>query len=85
MRLTLSPNTYHVLIVVPAKFLVEAAVSQKALSLITKDVSWMWRMAYNLAVQGCSDWEEQYITYTMELFGIAKEVNTLLFPKGDFN
>jgi hypothetical protein len=80
---TLSPYAYHVLIVVPAKFLVEEAVSQKAVSLITKDVSWLWRMAYNLAVQGCSDWEEQYVTHAMELFGIAKEVNTLLFPKGE--
>jgi hypothetical protein len=56
-------------------------VLQKAVSLIAKDVSWLWRMAYNLAVQGCSDWEEQYIAHTMELFDIAREASTLLFSK----
>jgi hypothetical protein len=41
--------------------------------LIFKDISWLWRSAYNCAVQGCSEWEcagEQI----SELFEIAKEL-----------
>lgn len=41
--------------------------------LIFKDISWLWRSAYNCAVQGCSEWEcagEQI----SELFDISKEV-----------
>ncbi|KNZ75710.1 Testis-expressed sequence 11 protein [Termitomyces sp. J132] len=40
-----------------AGILTEAACTQKAMSLISKDVSWLWRTAYNCAVQGCSEWE----------------------------
>ncbi|KAG6828742.1 hypothetical protein H0H92_006880 [Tricholoma furcatifolium] len=36
-----------------AKILTEAACAQKAMSLISKDVSWLWRTAYNCAVEGC--------------------------------
>jgi hypothetical protein len=53
--------------------LTEAASTQKMIILIFKDISWLWRSAYNCAVQGCSEWEcagEQI----SELFDIAKEV-----------
>ncbi|TFK28437.1 hypothetical protein FA15DRAFT_60912 [Coprinopsis marcescibilis] len=40
-----------------AKILVLSALEQKAVSLIHKDISWLWRTAYNCAVQGCSEWE----------------------------
>jgi len=40
-----------------AKILVEAACAQNAMSLISRDVSWLWRTAYNCAVHGCSEWE----------------------------
>jgi len=41
-----------------------------------KDVSWLWRMSYNYAVQGCSEWndcEEQIA----ELFDISREVSAI--------
>lgn len=59
-----------------AKILTEAASTQKAISLISQDVSWLWRTAYNLAIQGCSEWEgcEGQIT---ELFDFAKNVHSL--------
>ncbi|KAG6909084.1 hypothetical protein DXG01_002065 [Tephrocybe rancida] len=56
-----------------ARSLTEAACARKAMSLITKDVSWLWRTAYNCAVQGCSEWErcEQRIA---NLFDIARDL-----------
>jgi hypothetical protein len=56
-----------------ARILTEAASTEKMIILIFKDISWLWRSAYNCAVQGCSEWEcagEQI----SELFDIAKEV-----------
>ncbi|KAF8798208.1 hypothetical protein BYT27DRAFT_7236741 [Phlegmacium glaucopus] len=56
-----------------ARILTEAASAQKVIVLISKDISWLWRTAYNCAVQGCSEWEcvgEQI----SELFDIAKEL-----------
>jgi hypothetical protein len=40
---------------------------------VSKDVSWLWRAAYNCAVQGCSEWEnaEEKIS---ELFDISREL-----------
>ncbi|KAK0446558.1 uncharacterized protein EV420DRAFT_1313772 [Desarmillaria tabescens] len=58
-----------------AKILIEAANAQKALNLISKDVSWLWRTAFNCAVQGCSEWEgsgcEERIS---DLFDIARDL-----------
>ncbi|KAF9444140.1 SPO22-domain-containing protein [Macrolepiota fuliginosa MF-IS2] len=56
-----------------AKILTETAVTQKSFVLITKDVSWLWRTAYNCAVQGCSEWSgcEERIA---ELFDISQEL-----------
>ncbi|TFK38784.1 meiosis protein SPO22/ZIP4 like-domain-containing protein [Crucibulum laeve] len=56
-----------------ARILTEAASAQKAVSLIFKDVSWLWRTAYNCAVQGCSEWEhcEERIS---ELFDISRDL-----------
>ncbi|KAH6905889.1 meiosis protein SPO22/ZIP4 like-domain-containing protein [Coprinopsis sp. MPI-PUGE-AT-0042] len=54
-----------------AKILALSALEQKAVSIIQKDVSWLWRTAYNCAVQGCSEWEgcgEQI----SELFDMAR-------------
>ena len=51
----------------------DEASTQKAIPLIMKDVSWLWRTAYNCAIQGCSEWEdceEQIWT----LFNIARDV-----------
>ncbi|KAJ7088423.1 meiosis protein SPO22/ZIP4 like-domain-containing protein [Mycena belliarum] len=56
-----------------AKILAEEACAQKAVALIIKDVSWLWRTAYNCAVQGCADWErnEEQIS---QLFEVARDL-----------
>lgn len=40
---------------------------------VTKDISWLWRTAYNCAVQGCSEWENTE-DEVAELFDIARLV-----------
>ncbi|KAI0318005.1 meiosis protein SPO22/ZIP4 like-domain-containing protein [Amylostereum chailletii] len=40
-----------------ANELVQAACAQKRAPLIIKDISWLWRTAYNCANQGCSEWD----------------------------
>ncbi|KAI0248099.1 hypothetical protein BJV78DRAFT_1132012, partial [Lactifluus subvellereus] len=37
--------------------LVDAACKEKRVSLVIKDVSWLWRTAYNCAAQGCAEWD----------------------------
>ncbi|KAF9467007.1 hypothetical protein BDZ94DRAFT_1212000 [Collybia nuda] len=56
-----------------ARILVEAAYAQKATPLISKDISWLWRTAYNCAVQGCSEWEhcERQIS---DLFDVCRDM-----------
>jgi len=45
-----------------------------------KDVSWLWRVSYNYAVQGCSEWDgcEEQIA---ELFDISREVSAIARDK----
>jgi len=53
--------------------LVDSAVSAKKTAFLVKDVSWLWRTAYNVAVQGCAEWqdaEEQIAA----LFGLSCEL-----------
>jgi hypothetical protein len=57
-----------------AKALAKSACEQKAFPLINKDVSWLWRTAYNCAVQGCSEWQECE-EQIAELFAITKGVS----------
>lgn len=69
-----------------AKTLVKTACAQNRAPLVIKDISWLWRTAYNCAVQGCSEWsnaEER----TPALFDLSREVrsrpesvNSLLNP-----
>jgi len=56
-----------------ANALTKSACEQRAFPLINKDVSWLWRTAYNCAVQGCSEWQhcEEQIS---ELFAITKDL-----------
>jgi hypothetical protein len=67
-----------------AKGLAETAAGSNEVSLVAKDLSWLWRTAYNCAIQGCSEWEhsEEQIS---ELFDISREVcaavTTKLGPK----
>jgi hypothetical protein len=51
------------------------AAAQKATSLIMKDVAWLWRSAYNLAVQGCAEWEEASYDQIAGLFDVASDVS----------
>ncbi|KAJ7691310.1 hypothetical protein B0H17DRAFT_855264, partial [Mycena rosella] len=50
-----------------------AACAQKAVALIIKDVSWLWRTAYNCAVQGSAEWEQNEERIS-ELFEVARDL-----------
>jgi len=52
----------------------EKAVARKAGAMISKDLSWMWRAAYNCGVQGCSEWDSPEDTVS-DLFDISREVS----------
>jgi len=41
--------------------------------MVLKDISWLWRTAYNCAVQGCSDWSDAE-ERAPRLFDVAREV-----------
>ncbi|KJA20853.1 hypothetical protein HYPSUDRAFT_68178 [Hypholoma sublateritium FD-334 SS-4] len=56
-----------------ARILTDAASAQKTATLVFKDISWLWRTAYNCAVQGCSEWENAGDAIS-ELFDIAREL-----------
>ncbi|KAJ6568977.1 meiosis protein SPO22/ZIP4 like-domain-containing protein [Mycena capillaripes] len=58
-----------------AKILAEAAYAQMAIALIIKDVSWLWRTAYNCAVQGCAEWEQSELRIS-QLFEVARDLLT---------
>ncbi|KAH9891162.1 meiosis protein SPO22/ZIP4 like-domain-containing protein [Cubamyces lactineus] len=51
-----------------------AALEAKQNSAVgTKDVSWLWRTAYNTAVQGCAEWENQEDSIS-DLFDVARQL-----------
>ncbi|PFH47188.1 hypothetical protein AMATHDRAFT_152750 [Amanita thiersii Skay4041] len=54
-----------------AQALTKSACEEKSFALINKDVSWLWRAAYNCAIQGCAEWKqcEEQIS---ELFDITR-------------
>ncbi|KDQ17571.1 hypothetical protein BOTBODRAFT_64038 [Botryobasidium botryosum FD-172 SS1] len=54
-----------------AKELVETTFTKKGGALIAKDLSWLWRSAYNAAIQGCSEWDNEQV---LQLFDIAFEL-----------
>ncbi|CAA7266391.1 unnamed protein product [Cyclocybe aegerita] len=56
-----------------ARILAEAASEQKAVPLVFKDIVWLWKTAYNCAVQGCTEWENAGDQIS-ELFDIAREI-----------
>ena len=41
-----------------AQQLVQIARREKRAALIIKDISWLWRTAYNCANQGCAEWDD---------------------------
>lgn len=58
-----------------AKTLIERFQSAKRSTIVAKDISWLWRTAYNCAVQGCAEWEnaEESVSH---LFDVAQNVST---------
>ncbi|KAI0344026.1 hypothetical protein BDW22DRAFT_1412644 [Trametopsis cervina] len=54
-------------------------------TMISKDLSWLWRTAYNCAVQGCMDWGNEEAVSS--LFDISRELlelyNTLVLTEAD--
>ncbi|KAH7925693.1 SPO22-domain-containing protein [Leucogyrophana mollusca] len=55
-----------------AKALVEGASCENS-ALVIRDISWLWRTAYNSAIQGCADWEDSEEQIS-ELFDIARQL-----------
>ncbi|KAF8708275.1 Meiosis protein SPO22/ZIP4 like, partial [Rhizoctonia solani] len=51
--------------------LVKLMASKNNLVLIAKDLSWLWRTAYNAAVTGCQDWEELVVA---EILDVSREL-----------
>jgi hypothetical protein len=62
--------------VIPAKAIVEEAFAEKRESMLAKDLSWLWRITYNLAVDSCSAWGGT-AERTSTLFQLSVEVYTL--------
>ena len=56
-----------------AKDLISQISAKKGIAVIARDISWLWRMAYNSAVKGCSAWEcpDDLVS---DLFDISREV-----------
>ncbi|EIW65111.1 uncharacterized protein TRAVEDRAFT_55804 [Trametes versicolor FP-101664 SS1] len=53
--------------------LVTALETKQASAVGTKDVSWLWRTAYNTAVQGCSEWENREDSIS-DLFDVSRQL-----------
>ena len=66
-----------------AKDMISQVSTKKGIAVIARDVSWLWRMAYNSAVKGCSIWEcpDDLVS---GLFDISREVRVDVFlaPSG---
>jgi hypothetical protein len=56
-----------------AKKMVKTASTQNEMSMIAKDVSWLWRAAYNCAIEGCMAWEHAECQIS-DLFDVSREV-----------
>ncbi|TBU48727.1 meiosis protein SPO22/ZIP4 like-domain-containing protein [Dichomitus squalens] len=64
--------------------LVTALQSNLNTAVDRRDISWLWRTAYNAAVQGCAEWEDHEYTIS-DLFDIARQLleSYLNFPAVD--
>ncbi|EPS99649.1 hypothetical protein FOMPIDRAFT_1124216, partial [Fomitopsis schrenkii] len=43
------------------------------LTFVIRDIAWLWRAAYNCAIQGCSEWEHAESTVS-DIFDIARQL-----------
>lgn len=57
--------------------MIDSMRAQGRSTVVTKDISWLWRTAYNCAVQGCSEWDSTE-DEVADLFDIARIVSTFL-------
>ncbi|PCH37227.1 hypothetical protein WOLCODRAFT_167392 [Wolfiporia cocos MD-104 SS10] len=55
-----------------ARTLITELSARTDVTVIFKDVSWLWRTAYNCAIQGCPEWTESS-EYVSELFDVARQ------------
>ncbi|KAF8913470.1 hypothetical protein CPB85DRAFT_1375650 [Mucidula mucida] len=60
-----------------SKVFVKTARTQKSINFISKDLSWLWRTAYNCAVQGCSEWAANH-EQILDLFDMARDISYFL-------
>ncbi|KAJ7066261.1 meiosis protein SPO22/ZIP4 like-domain-containing protein [Mycena amicta] len=60
-----------------ANVLAQEASTKKAISLVIKDVSWLWRTAYNCAVEACAEWESGNEEWISALFEVARDLLTI--------
>ena len=51
-----------------------ASVTHEDGAMVIRDVSWLWRTAYNAAIEGCSSWENQG-EQVSEAFDAAREAS----------
>jgi hypothetical protein len=68
-HVNLSPLTFCI----SACELVEGTFTEKKEAMIGKDVDWLWRAAYNLAIQGCTEWDNM-AERASDLFDLSKQV-----------
>ncbi|KAF8525122.1 hypothetical protein BU17DRAFT_42114 [Hysterangium stoloniferum] len=55
-----------------AQAICESTLVKKELPIIVKELSWLWRTAYNIAVQGCSDWDGEFEEQFADLFDLSR-------------
>jgi hypothetical protein len=60
-----------------AQMIVEEAFAEKREAMMVKDVSWLWRTTFNLAVDGCASWGGGAENVS-RLFDICAEVRIFL-------
>ncbi|PCH37312.1 hypothetical protein WOLCODRAFT_146594, partial [Wolfiporia cocos MD-104 SS10] len=56
-----------------ARTLITELSARTDVTVVFKDVSWLWRTAYNCAIQGYSEWTESE-EYVSELFDVARQL-----------
>ncbi|KAG8220197.1 hypothetical protein J3R82DRAFT_1233 [Butyriboletus roseoflavus] len=62
-----------------AKSLVESVTHENA-AMVIRDISWLWRTAYNCAIEGCSNWENEG-EQVSEAFDAARELLELYISR----
>lgn len=52
------------------------AIKRKTQTLIQKDMSWLWRVAYNAAINGLGVWDDVEVT---NMFDMSRKVSYTQF------